>query len=149
MRTYRIQEKMIRHPLVIAPETLVEDALLIMRENDLRHLPVVVDNELVGLVSERDLKACGGYENRLIVGDVMVKNLFVVTRSTPIADIAREMADGKIGSALVVDEENRIEGIFTSTDALRLLCELLEDQSFDMFIAEEDFRDGILDFRAI
>ena len=143
MSSYRIDDQMVRHPIVIPPDAFVEDALLIMNENDLRHLPVVLDDELIGIVSERDLKSAERAYGALLVSDIMTRNLFVVRRNTPVADVAREMAAGKFGSALIVNDEGRIDGIFTTTDALRMLSDLLDDQPFDSLLSDEDYEDGL------
>jgi CBS domain-containing protein len=147
MKTYMIGDRMIRHPFVIGTDDSLEEAIKSMRENDIRHLPVVLNDRLVGIVSERDLKAAESLEKAslLTVGDIMKVDLFVVTKDTPLANVASEMADGKLGSAIIVDRSGKIEGIVTTTDALRMLSELIEDQTIESFISVYDeYEDGLM-----
>jgi acetoin utilization protein AcuB len=62
--------------------------------------------------------------SKLQIKDVMTKNVFTVTEDTPIEEAARIMADNKIGSMPVV-QDDRIVGIITGTDLFKLLLELM------------------------
>jgi CBS domain-containing protein len=107
--------------------TLAED---IMHLGRVRHLPVVDDdsNELVGIVTERDLfrgalsKALGyGQHARrkltdtLSVKDVMTTNVITTTPDTPIAEAAEVLREHKIG-CLPVLEKGQLVGILTESD---------------------------------
>ena len=52
----------------------------------------------------------------------MTEDPFVVSTSTPITDVARTMVDKRINSVLINNSEGKVVGIFTSTDALKLLA---------------------------
>ncbi len=54
--------------------------------------------------------------------DIMTEDPFVVSTSTPITDVARTMVDKRINSVLINNSEGKVVGIFTSTDALKLLA---------------------------
>ena len=60
----------------------------------------------------------------------MVSDPYVAGSRTPLFEVTEKMASEKIGSAVVIDDEDQVLGIFTTTDALELLTEMLqEDES--------------------
>jgi acetoin utilization protein AcuB len=117
-----------------------------MRELAIRHLPIVQEERLVGLVSERDLKAAWGLPEakKLAVGDVMKRDVFVAHSDMALSEVASEMADGKLGSAIIVDAGGNVTGIFTTTDALRILASLAEDGSIEEYLLDYESYDDTL-----
>ena len=130
-----------RNPQVIAymtpfPHSIDIDAPLaqarkMMREGDFRHLPVTSGGAIVGIVTDRDIKLllgpdCGNPDEReLKVYDAYIDKPCVVPASTPLATVARTMAQHHIGS-VIVTKNDKLVGIFTVTDACRALAEILE-----------------------
>jgi len=130
-----------RNPQVVAfmtpfPYSIDVDAPLgaahkVMREHNFRHLPVTSSGVLVGVLTDRDIKLilgpdfAGAKESELQVRDAYVERPCVVPASTPVATVARTMADNHIGSAMVT-KNDKLVGIFTVTDACRALARLLE-----------------------
>ena len=106
----------------------VSQAWRILKEGDFRHLPVMEGRQVVGVVSERDLRQAVALADRvgLKVGEVMSADPYCVPIGTTLVDVARQMNRNKYGCAIVQDERGRIAGIFTRTDAMRILIELLE-----------------------
>jgi len=92
-----------------------------MREHDIRHLPVTNGDELVGIVTKRDIglveQATANPSEReaLTVRDACTLDAYVVDLSQPLDRVLAEMAARHIDSALVV-KRGRLAGIFTSTD---------------------------------
>ena len=135
-----------RHPQVIAfmtpfPYSVDVDAPLaeahkLMREHHFRHLPVTSGGTLVGVLTDRDIKLVLGpdfgqpNEQELSVRDAYVEKPCVVPASTPVALVARTMAEHRIGSAIVT-KNDKLVGIFTVTDACRALAQLLDDHGDD------------------
>lgn len=119
---------MARGPYVVGPETSVREALGLMKELDIRHLPVVEDESVQGLVSERDLQAAVMTGPSRPISEVMHRDVYVATVETPVSDVVYQMIDKKIGSVLVVNGRDEIQGIFTTIDALRILYELLSSE---------------------
>lgn len=131
-----------RNPQVIAfmtafPHSIdvdapLEDAHKLMREHRFRHLPVMSRGEIVGVLTDRDIKLVLGpdfaspEEAGLRVRDAYVERPCVVPASTPVAKVARVMAQNRIGSAIVT-KHGKLVGIFTVTDACRALAEVLGD----------------------
>lgn len=131
-----------RNPQVIAfmtpfPHSIdvdapLEDAHKLMREHRFRHLPVMSGGEIVGVLTYRDIKLVLGPdfgnpdERELRVRDAYVERPCVVPASTPVAKVARVMAQNRIGSAIVT-KHGKLVGIFTVTDACRALAEIIGD----------------------
>ncbi len=99
-----------------------------MRRGSFRHLVIVDGENVVGVVSERDLKVLEGLgeaANQLMAEDFMSRDLYVESSQTPLEKVVFEMSRRKIGSAVLQDKAENYLGIFTSTDALNALVEIL------------------------
>jgi acetoin utilization protein AcuB len=118
--------------ITITPKTSLPEATRLVSHRGIRHLPVVDDDRLVGIVSDRDLKramaspatALESHELRylldaLTVGEIMTRAVVTVGRMFPIEEAARLMVTEKI-SALPVTERGKLVGIVTETDVLEL-----------------------------
>ncbi len=99
----------------------------LMRKHGIRHLPIMKNGQVVGVISERDLKVVSGLDvkDRSIVRaqDIMASDPVTVDSTAPLDEVAFEMSKRKIGS-VIVNEEGRFLGIFTVTDALNALIEI-------------------------
>lgn len=117
---------------VLAPGDSMATAFELMREHSIRHVPVVQDGEIVGIVSERDLNTFRNLRNadprKVSLLEAMTAPAYTVSPDTPLAEVARVMAYNKYGAA-VVARGRRIVGVFTTTDALCELARLLEGHS--------------------
>ena len=119
-------------PYSVEVDAPLEEAHKLMREHNFRHLPVTCVGALVGILSDRDIKLAlgpdfaGVCESELQVRDAYIERPCVVPASTPVAIVARTMAEHHIGSALVT-KNGKLVGIFTVTDACRALARMLED----------------------
>jgi len=124
-----IDEVMTPCPETVAMTASVETARDLMKQNGFRHLPVMDHNELRGIVSHRDLQFALGWSGKsgveLSMADVCIHEPFTVTTGTLLSHVLKDMAENKIGSALVLDEKGELVGIFTSSDAVDILSELL------------------------
>ncbi len=126
------------HPVIsISPDMTVIDALNLMRREHIRRTPVVKDNKMVGMVSDKDLlnaspspaTSLSVWEmnyllSKITIKDVMTRKVFTVTEDTPIEEAARIMADNKIGGLPVV-RGNNVVGIITETDLFKIFLELM------------------------
>ena len=128
MSSHRIRRFMTPSPHTITTRHTLAEAHQAMRERGVRHLPVLDDGRLVGVVSQRDLyllETLRGVDiARELVEEAMSDEPFVVSPDAALEEVAEVMAARKHGSALVV-ESATVVGIFTSTDALRALVALL------------------------
>src|SRR5688572_6109769 len=132
-----VRAKMTPDVITASPDTSLADALKLTRGNRIRHLPVVQDGQLVGLVTDRDLRLAmppvwasdtdhQDLRNALTtrtVGEFMVKAIITTTPDAPIEDAARQLYEHRIGCLPVLDAGEMV-GIITETDVLRAFVEL-------------------------
>lgn len=99
-----------------------------MTDYGFHHLPVIDQGELVGVISEPDLRRAESAESGAHqVADVTRQESFLVDLSEPLDRVLSKMARLQVGSVLVV-KEDRLAGIFTVTDACRSFAECLRAQ---------------------
>ena len=120
---------------ITAPESMpVEDMAQLMKEFGIRHLPVKRQNKIVGLISQRDLNVVMALDvNKkmmLRARDLMITNLATIRSSASLDEAAFQMSSKKIGSLLVYDNADNFLGIFTATDALNALIEIVRENQF-------------------
>ena len=102
-----------------------------MRRGRFRHLLIVQDTDVVGIVSQRDLKVLEGLgesAQQLVAEDFMSRDLYIESPQAPLENVVFEMSRRKIGSAVLQDKADNYLGIFTSTDALNALVEILRGE---------------------
>lgn len=110
------------------PQTIQRDAPLAAARETLsrygiRHLPVLDGHDLVGILSDRDLTVAEKLSDvfRVTVGEIMSVDPYVAVPSTPLVDVAAQMAVHRYGAVVVVDRGN-VVGVFTAVDALRAIA---------------------------
>jgi acetoin utilization protein AcuB len=110
-------------PQTVQPAATMFDALVMMRQHGIRHLPVVDRGDLVGIVSERDLAFADRFlEGRdASVASMMSRDPYVAVPNALLSDACASMARDKYGSAVIVDRGN-VVGVFTAVDALRAIA---------------------------
>lgn len=125
-----IKSVMTTFPYYIDINARIQTAITMMADHDIRHLPVKSGDELVGIVTDRDIKqasdpALGLPSNaKLRVKDVSVRETYIVDFEERLDNVLLKMAEKHIGCAIVV-RENRLAGIFTTVDACRVFGEHL------------------------
>lgn len=127
-------DAMTSYPFAVQQETLLVDAVGIMIQHHVRHLPVVdTASAIVGMLSDRDVRTAVGDPGKYAadpsasfaqyrVGDVMSRPGASVAFDTPIADIAHRFADERIGALAVTDRFGALIGIVSYVDVLRALA---------------------------
>jgi len=129
-----VRDLMSDKPITVEPKTPVLEARQRMMEKRIRHLIVTDGDQVVGIVTDRDIRlnlaspatSLSVWEihdllARLTVGDIMTRSILVVGPDRPAAEAARIMLDHKIG-ALPVTEAKRLVGIVTESDFVRVVA---------------------------
>lgn len=116
-------------PICVRTDAKIPDLIKIMNEYNIRHLPVINQlEEAIGIISDRDItaiKAFGNYDNLHAI-DLMSEDPICVIKNMNLLDAVFEMAQNKVGSLIINDEKGQVYGIFTNTDALNALIEVLK-----------------------
>jgi acetoin utilization protein AcuB len=116
---------MTRHPETIHPEDTLAKAKEMMDAGAFRRLPVVKDGDVVGMLTERNLREHSGYLGSTKVNVAMSGPVISVGPNTTVQDATRLMLRHKIGGLPVVDR-GKLVGIVTSIDMLRAFLEVVE-----------------------
>jgi acetoin utilization protein AcuB len=134
---YVVLDVMTKEVVSVSPSTVLLDAALLLRASVLRHLPVVEDGRLVGILTERDVQRCA--PSRLIpitedgynavfaettVGRVMTREPKTVSSRTPLLEAIAVMQQAKYGCLPVVDD-GALVGILTRGDLIDALQRFL------------------------
>ena len=114
-------------PAAIGPEISISKAQEIMSKNKIRHLPVMVGNRVMGILSDRNVKAAvlSKWGDGFLVKDVMIPDPYIVSPRESLTDVLTQMIKYKYGSVIVQEKTGEVVGIFTLVDALWLLKKLL------------------------
>ena len=123
--TPSLRSTMTQHPHSIRLDETVAMARKKMASLGVRHLPVLEAGSLRGVVSDRDLKMVKGTGADVSIEDICVDDPVVVDIDTSVFVVAGIMADTRVGSVLVTDE-GKLVGIFTTVDACKTLASLLQ-----------------------
>jgi acetoin utilization protein AcuB len=125
----QIQRYMTTEPLTINSDQNLLEAKNLMKDHDIRHLPVLSAGNLVGVISEKDISAIQGCRGVRLeeerVGYAMTSEPYKVDANTHLNEVCKVMAMDKIGSVLVMSN-HKLVGIFTWIDALNAMSELME-----------------------
>lgn len=129
-------EIMTRDPETADATATVGEVITKLHELDVRHLPILSDGELIGIVSDRDLQSFsvpelsrlmeGEFTERLAtpISEVMEGDVISVNPETDVKELIDLMIEHKIGALPVVDEETReLAGIVSYIDLLRAVRE--------------------------
>jgi CBS domain-containing membrane protein len=129
---------MTRDVVTLAEDDALADARRCMERGRIRHLPVVRDGVLVGLLTHRDILAASfsvfaqvsEEEERRLFAEIPVSELMrdavTVTADVPVRQAARLMRDSQFGCLPVVDADGKLVGIVTEADYLELAVRMLE-----------------------
>jgi CBS domain-containing protein len=134
----RISDLMTHDVLSVKPEAKVGEAKAVMKEFGIRHLPVVSDNKLVGIVSSGDIREAAPSDvtalsvwevnylwDQIRVQDVMTKKVLTVEIDEPLVTALRLMVARKFSSVPVV-RQGVLVGILTETDIYNKIIALAE-----------------------
>ncbi|MBF0225550.1 MAG: CBS domain-containing protein [Desulfobacterales bacterium] len=106
------------------PDTTIEQAWTLIKDNRFRHVPVISrgKKKLVGIISDRDLlKLVPKAENIEYISQMMKTKVLTATPDTEIKQIAKVLFEERIGSMPIVEENGDLVGLITRSDILRAI----------------------------
>jgi acetoin utilization protein AcuB len=128
-----VKDSMTREVVVLPPQATAGEALALCRERRIRHVPVLEDGRLVGIVSDRDLRSAtpalgdparAEALGRIVISEVMAGDVTTARPDDPIEVAANAMRENKIGCLPVV-EGDALVGIISSSDVMEALVYLM------------------------
>jgi acetoin utilization protein AcuB len=133
-----VKERMKRDPVTVKKDDSFRYALKLIRKEGIRHLPVIENKRVVGIVTDRDLRQAAPSPattlevhelnfllERLKIEAIMTKKVITVGQDTNLLEAAKLLLTHKIGCLPVVDQDELV-GIITEGDMLRALVEMAE-----------------------
>jgi acetoin utilization protein AcuB len=137
-----VSKRMTKDPITVTPEDLLIQARLKMHKGGFRRLPVMSDGQLVGIITDRDIREHVGLLDRTAVKAAMSQNPITVIPGTTVEAAAQILLKQKIGG-LPVLEKNRLVGMITTSDILQAFLDVMgasEETStrIDFVLPDED-----------
>jgi acetoin utilization protein AcuB len=140
MTKTKVRDWMTSNPITIDAEATVVEAIHVLKEKNVRRLPVLKNGRLVGIVTERMLLSFSPGKStsldtwelhyllaRTPVTEAMNPKPHTVTPDTELADAAQLIRDRKLNGVTVVNEHGDLVGILTTTNALEALIAFAKD----------------------
>ena len=138
MQDVAINRIMTTDPITIGPDDTVAHAKQLLESEDIHHLPVVVDGILVGIVSSADLLKLHTLRDRpealeaIKVEQIMVNDPVTLDVFADLIDVATKLTNNSFHAIPVVESDNVLVGIVTSTDLINhLLMQVPRGKSAD------------------
>jgi acetoin utilization protein AcuB len=119
-----VKNCMTPNPVIVTPEEGVKNTFHLLKKHNIRQIPVVKDERLVGIVTDRDLRMAL-VRPELTVGDVMSSNPMTIIEEATIEEAARMIRNRKFNALPVVSKRGELVGIVTVTDIFDGLLNLL------------------------
>lgn len=134
LENVKAREWMTSPVITVTPSSPISHAHQIMKQNDIRRLPVVEDDKLVGIITIGDVREASPSDAttlsiwelnylwaQLTVEKIMTRNPITISEDTPIVDAAQIMLEHKVSGLPVVDAGKKLLGILTESDIFRML----------------------------
>lgn len=136
-----VRDRMSRKVITVDPQRSVAEAQALLRKHAVRQLPVVREGRLVGIVTDRDLRAASAAVET--VNQVMTGKPMVVGPNAPVDEAARVLRAHKIG-ALPVVEGKALIGIITASDVLDAFVDLsgVREPTYHLVVSADDDADA-------
>ncbi len=132
-----VKEWMAKNPIVIDENTSIMKATQIMKEHGIRRIPVVRDNKLIGIISDRDIKEAAPSKatsldvhelyyllSEIKVKDIMTPNPVTLKENDSVEKAAVIMLENRISGMPVIDDEHHVIGIITQTDVFKVMISI-------------------------
>jgi acetoin utilization protein AcuB len=137
----KVSQYMSAKVVTVAPDTGIREAFFIMKEHSIRHLPVIENKQLVGIISDRELRRPNWVDeahdishvyyldDNMAVSDVMIRNVLVLHTYDTLRKAVKLLLENNIGAAPVLDKTSDIVGMLSAVDLLRALNDLIDEQA--------------------
>ena len=127
-----VKERMSPRFIIIGPDASLAEARSLLDQHRIRHLPVVEKGNPVGIITDRDIRSAASASSlgQVKVGEIMTRNLIMVTPDTQVQEAAKLMVTHRIGG-LPVQKEGKLVGIITETDLLNALVEIMDHATME------------------
>ena len=132
-----VRNWMSKNVVTINEDDSMQDAMKLMKQHNIRMLPVLKNGSLVGVVTDRDLKRASASDattldvhellyliSKIKVKNIMSKNPIAVSPDLTVEETAELLLNNKISGAPVVDDKGKVVGTITQTDLFRVLISL-------------------------
>ena len=139
----KIKEWMVKDPITVTKDHTLQECADLMKEHSIRHLPVVENERLSGLVTESGLRQAflASMLEDVALEDVMIKDPITASQDAEIEDAAKIIFQNKIGGLPVVDRDDRVVGILTVVDLVAAFIEIMgllkSSSRLDVILGEE------------
>jgi acetoin utilization protein AcuB len=125
----KVVDLMTSDPLSVTAVETIGKAEELMGENNIRQIPVLNGQELVGIVTDRDVRAYLSDALQTPVGDIMTTGPLFIAPDDDLKDAVEMLIEQKFGAIPVVDEAEGLVGIVSYVDVLRNYLERLQEES--------------------
>jgi acetoin utilization protein AcuB len=136
MKQELVENWMTKNLVTVTPHANLMDVHKLMNEKQIRRLPVIDHDKLVGIVTLGDVREAepsgattlsiwevNYLISKLTIDQIMTRNPISITPKATIADAAKVMLDNKVSGLTVVDEYNHLVGIITESDIFRMVVQ--------------------------
>jgi acetoin utilization protein AcuB len=135
--TMLVRDWMSKDVITIDADASMNKATKMLKENDIRRLPVIEKKRLVGIITDKDLKEASASDatslevhellyilSKLKIRDIMTSDPITIPHDYTLEETAEILLNNKISGAPVVDQDDQIVGMITETDLFKALISL-------------------------
>ena len=132
-----VKNWMSKEVITVDPDDSMQDAIYMLQEQNIKILPVMDKEKIVGIITDRDLKKASPSDattldmhellfliSKIKVRDLMKKQVYTANPDDTVEEAAAVLLEKKISGVPVVDENNRLLGIITRSDIFKVLISL-------------------------
>lgn len=129
---FLVKEIMSTKLITVQPHEYVSLAYDLMQKHKIRQLPVCINNKIVGIITDRDIRSAIHSTNqntkKATISDLMTIDPITITENTPIEEAVKIINTKKFGSLPVCKEDKTLIGIVSITDISGFLLNILQSQ---------------------
>jgi acetoin utilization protein AcuB len=123
-----VKDCMTKDPITISTTEDVQYGFYLLKKHDIRQMPVTNNGNILGIITERDLRMVIEKEYGINIESAMSKNLQTIIEDDSIETAAKIIHDNKYNSLPVVDKGGQLVGIITVTDVIEGLLNIINNE---------------------